>query len=202
MANGQPEVLVAFDTAVVARDGSRWMPSACGRCCDDGLWEGWIEFIPVNTAVEPVRSGRETVQPNRADLLYWAQGLTRVYLEGALHRAHDLPRLRPIHETQARPHFHGPAGNGHRAHPAHGVRPVLNPFEIDQQSQEILPHRLSALNPERLRQIAVAYEFASAAAVAGQKREELVALIVGGVRQRAEGKEGRPASLAPAADLP
>jgi hypothetical protein len=34
-----------------------------------------------------MRTPRETEQPNREDLAYWATGLTQVYLEGALTRA-------------------------------------------------------------------------------------------------------------------
>ena len=44
---------------------------------------GYAEIL-MNDAV---RSGRETTQPNLTDLEYWAQGLTPVYLEGALRRA-------------------------------------------------------------------------------------------------------------------
>jgi hypothetical protein len=52
-----------------------------------GLWQGWIEFLPADGA--PVRSPRETTQPNRKDAIYWATGLTPVYLEGSLRRAQD-----------------------------------------------------------------------------------------------------------------
>ena len=44
-----------------------------------------------------MRSGRrrETTQPNRTDTLYWATGLTPIYLEGALQRAlHPMVRAR------------------------------------------------------------------------------------------------------------
>lgn len=54
---------------------------------DDGTWGGWIEFHPVNYP-GPVRTtGQETSQPDRNALDYWAGGLERVYLEGALERA-------------------------------------------------------------------------------------------------------------------
>ncbi|HUQ98252.1 MAG TPA: hypothetical protein VM166_02290, partial [Gemmatimonadaceae bacterium] len=49
-----------------------------------------VEFI--GTAGEPISSGRESTQPNRTDLEYWAQGLTKVYLQGALARAVSLAR--------------------------------------------------------------------------------------------------------------
>jgi hypothetical protein len=53
---------------------------------DDGLWEGWIEFVPAN-AGPALSTGRETSQSNLEALTYWATGLQPVYLEGALARA-------------------------------------------------------------------------------------------------------------------
>src|SRR6266566_5970410 len=52
---------------------------------------GWIEFIPIGRWT-PVRTPRETTQPNRRNAVYWATGLTPVYLEGALDRALHPPR--------------------------------------------------------------------------------------------------------------
>jgi hypothetical protein len=85
------EVLVDFDATIVAPDGTRWTPRACGGIADDGLWEGWIEFASTDGTAH-VRTPRETEQPNRVDLAYWATGLTQVYLEGALGRALESPR--------------------------------------------------------------------------------------------------------------
>ena len=85
------EVLVEFDASFVAPDGTRWTPRACGGVADDGLWEGWIEFASADGTAH-ARTGRETEQPNREDLAYWATGLTQVYLEGALRRAIESPR--------------------------------------------------------------------------------------------------------------
>jgi hypothetical protein len=50
------------------------------------LWEGWIDFVAAD-GTRSIESGRETTQPNRADLAYWAQGLSFAYLQGALGRA-------------------------------------------------------------------------------------------------------------------
>lgn len=80
------EVLVQFTTPVKGEDGELYQSRACGAIADDGLWNGWLEFTSQRTG-EVVRSGRETTQPNRDDLLYWAEGLSEVYLEGALERA-------------------------------------------------------------------------------------------------------------------
>ena len=73
----------------------------------DGLWHGWIEFIPLGDG-EPIRSPRETTQPNRTDAVYWASGLSRVYLEGALRRAQMGPTaIRSL--ASPRPIFDAPA---------------------------------------------------------------------------------------------
>ena len=82
------ELLVEFDTTIRADDGTNWYPRVWGAIADDSLWEGWIEYLPAGAEDrEPLRTGRETEQPKRSDLMYWAQGLTQVYLEGALQRA-------------------------------------------------------------------------------------------------------------------
>lgn len=82
-----PVVLVEFDETISDAAGARYFAQAAGRQREDGLWEGWLEFMPAKETGRPVSSERETTQPNRADLEYWAQGLTRVYLQGALVRA-------------------------------------------------------------------------------------------------------------------
>src|SRR5512138_646373 len=80
------ETLLQFQNTVTAPDGSEYEARACGSPMPGGMWQGWIEFVPVGGG-QPIRSPRETTQPNRADTDYWATGLTAVYLEGALHRA-------------------------------------------------------------------------------------------------------------------
>jgi hypothetical protein len=82
-----PVLLVKYDEAITDPAGSRYFAQAAGRKRDDGLWEGWVEFVAVGESGEMLTSGRETTQPNREDLDYWAQGLSKVYLQGALARA-------------------------------------------------------------------------------------------------------------------
>ena len=81
------EILVKFDEPIARADGAPYFAQAMTRKRDDNLWEGWLMFSPANGGGEPVCSGRETTQPNRNAVMYWAQGLTRVYLMGALERA-------------------------------------------------------------------------------------------------------------------
>ena len=80
------EILVRFDEVLRTSDGAQYAARACGAPMGDGLWEGWVEFTTPNGG-QPLRTARETTQPNRTDAEYWATGLTPVYLEGALERA-------------------------------------------------------------------------------------------------------------------
>jgi hypothetical protein len=82
-----PEILVKFDEPIRDEDGLLYSAQATGRKREDGLWEGWLEFSGMSGSTSLFHSGRETTQPNRADLEYWAQGLSKVYLQGALARA-------------------------------------------------------------------------------------------------------------------
>ena len=80
------ELLVTYTTPTKSPSGDLYYARAFGQVADDGLWEGWLEFqLAGDDSVLITR--RETEQPNRADLMYWAQGLTRVYLMGSLERA-------------------------------------------------------------------------------------------------------------------
>lgn len=101
------EVLAEFADPVVYADVA-YRAQASGAPTSDGLWEGWIEFAPIDGGGGgAVRSGRETTQPNRVDAVYWASGLTHVYLEGALDRALN-PLVRPV-ATPSEPLFDAPA---------------------------------------------------------------------------------------------
>jgi hypothetical protein len=84
-------VLAHFADPVMSADGTPYRARACGGPMPDGLWEGWIEFVPIEGGAS-IRSPRETTQPNRTDTVYWTAGLTPVYLEGALERALELMR--------------------------------------------------------------------------------------------------------------
>ncbi len=88
------DVLVQYETTLRDDGGNAWTPRACARPANDGLWEGWIEFAPTESGIPAVRTGRETEQHDRNGVLYWAEGLTQVYLQGALRRALDPGRSR------------------------------------------------------------------------------------------------------------
>ena len=82
------EVLVEFQEPVFTQGRTAYNARVCGGWAGDGThhWYGWIEFTPVQGG-PAISTRRETTQPDRANTLRWAMGLTPVYLEGALGRA-------------------------------------------------------------------------------------------------------------------
>ena len=181
------EVFTEYEATIFDENGREYIARACGRECADGHWEGWLEFVPVDGGVV-VRSGRETTQPNRTDTEYWATGLTPIYLEGALRRA-----LEPVEVVErvidVRPVYDAPAPDrpivsvsGARTFRA---RPVLNPFDVYQQGEDILRGQLAALDAPRLRDIVRGYSL-----TAGDTTElmrvseaELTDMIIDAVRR-------------------
>jgi hypothetical protein len=81
------ERIHVFQTPLVA-DGVVYRAEAWGDQRGDGLFEGWLRFVPPNGR-GILSTSRETTQPTRAALVYWATGIEPVYLEGAFTRASD-----------------------------------------------------------------------------------------------------------------
>ena len=82
------ELIHEFTTDVADEDGHVYSARAMGRQRRGAtVWEGWLEFTPRGGGGIVRQSPVETTQPNRGALVYWASGLERVYLEGALERA-------------------------------------------------------------------------------------------------------------------
>lgn len=179
------EVLVSFSEPVLTKDGSSYLARACGAERDDGLWHGWLEFTSSDKE-EVLRSGRETTQPNRQDLMYWATGLTPVYLEGALHRA--LTPLPPRRVSRApAPAFDGPADHG----VPETVDPpgILNPFSVYRKGEPLLRRQLGAFSKWHLVNIIQHYGLSQQRSDALDRltEAELVELILAAVRERSEG---------------
>lgn len=82
------EVIRQYSSRWLTESGAAYRVRACGEMTAGGTWEGWLEFHPAEERRGVVlRTGRETTQPNRAALEYWASGLEPLYLEGAFARA-------------------------------------------------------------------------------------------------------------------
>jgi hypothetical protein len=174
------EVLVEFAEAVTSDDGKNYTARACGSQMADGKWQGWLEFVPLGDG-EPVRSGRETTQPNRVDTEYWATGLTYVYLEGSLRRALKRP-VRPLAKPITPPHFDGPA------EPfvvrGEATESVLDPFSVYRKGEALLRRQLAALAGWHLVNIIRRYELSDEdpALLSAREPADLVEIIIDGVR--------------------
>jgi hypothetical protein len=180
----EPEVLIQFSELVLSNDRMAYRAQACGTAIKNGLWEGWIEFIPV-AGGPPVRSPRETTQSHRVDAVYWARGLSLTYLEGALDRALRGPIVKPTVRV-AQPHFDSPAPEFHTTEaPGGEVRAILDPFSVYDNGETLLRQELRALSPWHLVNIIVAYRLSdqSVAVLNGVSQPALIDLIVAGVRE-------------------
>ena len=174
------ETLLVYHKPVVAPDGTSYEARACGAPMTGSIWEGWIEFIPRDGG-EPLRSRRETTQPNRTDLEYWATGLTQVYLEGALRRAIDAPPTVLVAPPQPSM-FSGPAP---RPAPTETTaESVLDPFAVYEKGEALLRRQLGALAAWHLVNIIAAYELSDepVAALNRQSAPQLIETIVSAVR--------------------
>jgi hypothetical protein len=208
------EVLIRYDTVLRGRDGRTYGVQACGRARADGMWEGWLEFLPAD-GTDRVASARETSQPNRDDLVYWATGLTDAYLDGALLRTltpteparpatpaptpYDEPGApapsgtpdRPVRTSAAPARTRsGPPAAG-TSPPAAGTSPqpasVLDPFQVYAEGEHVLRGQLGALDAGHLRNMIRAHQLSplSAERLEPLSRDELAAMILDAVRARA-----------------
>lgn len=81
------ERLLQHAVPLVVPEGTAYRAETWGEALEDGTWMGWLQFYPVDARGPEYQTERETTQPNREALLYWATGLEPVYLEGAYARA-------------------------------------------------------------------------------------------------------------------
>jgi hypothetical protein len=143
-------VLLSFEEPVTDRD-CRYHARVVGRLAEDRMWEGWLEFESTDDPeCEPVIGPVESRQPKREHLVYWANGLTPVFLQGALRRARQpiVMRSRAVIETAASDR---PAKRIiHMPPPDRRPEAVLDPFSIGSRSLDILDQELRALNRSRL----------------------------------------------------
>ena len=129
----------------------------------------------------------------------WSRSSTQVYLDGALARA----LLEPVvleRERVVEPYFEGPAPAPVRRAtvPAGFARPVLDPFSVALQGEDILLRELGALDTPRIRDIVLAHGFSTAEQARTATREQLTAAVIAGVRRvpgpAAPEREARPGS--------
>jgi hypothetical protein len=146
-----------------SRDAKCYRARVTGRIRSDGMWEGWIEFVDL-AEDERLRTDIETMQSSERAFRYWAAGIGPAYLEGAFRRA----RSRALDgSTRLVPPL--------SALPRHAV---LDPFEVDAQGEGLLAAQLGALDLDRIRDIAVAYELVTPKMAPFATRGELIVEIL------------------------
>ena len=153
------KVLRTFDEPIRDESGS-YHGRVVGRRADDGMWEGWLEFVPEDgTTSEPLVTPVESRQPEHEHLAYWATGLTPIYAEGALSRARSPITVRT--RVVESPLSEAPAAKSVTTvvhEPPTGQWPILDPFEVGARSMDILAQELGALGRARLLHIVAAYD--------------------------------------------
>jgi len=179
------EVLRTFDTPI--NDGvNGYLARAIGRKAPDGMWEGWLEFVPTAKSAEVIVGGVESRQPEREHLAYWASGLSPVFLEGAFERAR---RPVTVHVRNVElPYSSAPeprAVTVSRVIPPPRPEPVLDPFEIGGRNPDLLRQELGALNRPRLLNIIAAFDLNPAGEdLSGMTDHQLSHFIVFSVETR------------------
>lgn len=196
------DVLFEYDAELADQGGRRYRARAAGRERDDGRWEGWLEFVPEDGG-PAVRTGRETTQPDRRFLEYWATGLTATYLDGALLRATTPePEVRIVRTEPPPVGAPAPRRAPRRKGPAHHpTRPlearaaatgtpvaVLDPFAVFAEGDQVLRGQLRALASGQLRNIVKAYRLSTLTSDELERlgQSALVGLIMGEVSDRAD----------------
>ena len=180
-------VLAVYNNAPLTLPDERriYIAQACGRERDDRIWEGWLEFVPDDGSLV-LRSQRETTQPNRTALEYWASGLTPIYLKGARERT-LTPPFTVVEPPVIPAVYDEPAPTQvSTTVPAREAEPVLDPFSVYAKGEDLLRRQLGALSRRHLVAIIVAYELADESRVDldALTVPELIALIADGVRWR------------------
>ena len=172
------EVVHVFGEPVFL-NGNPYSAQVTGRRAGH-VWEGWIEFAALDGS-DVRRSPRETTQPDREALAYWATGLSPTYLEGAFRRALE-PRARVVGAPPPEALFDAPA-----PHPVADIvspdRAVLDPFSVGAKGEDLLRRELGALRGWHLRNIIRAYDLVEADVdLDGLSEPALIDLIVAAVQ--------------------
>jgi hypothetical protein len=75
-----------YSAIVVSDDARPYVARAYAAARPDGRWDGWFVFLPLGGG-RSLATDWETTQSTLAAVKYWAEAISSVYLQGALHRA-------------------------------------------------------------------------------------------------------------------
>jgi hypothetical protein len=86
------ELIHEHSTHLHTKEGQRFIARTYAERQPDGVWEGWLEFDPIDGRGNVLRTERETSQSSRDAMESWSLGLEPVYLQGAFARARVVSR--------------------------------------------------------------------------------------------------------------
>src|SRR5688500_10883512 len=66
------QLIPRHSAVVLGLDATPYEARTVGEERADGMWEGWIEFQPLDSTGTVLSTDRETTQPNLDALAYWA----------------------------------------------------------------------------------------------------------------------------------
>jgi hypothetical protein len=175
-------VVRVVDDPIYLNREQAYRAQVCGRP-NGHIWEGWIEFIAADGSIVR-RTPRETTQPDRDALVYWSQGLSATYLEGAL--ARTFTNIKVTMRDMPKPFFEGPEESPvteREYGPTEVNRAILDPFSVGAKGENLLRQELGALRAWHLRNIIRTYNLADEAVdVESMTEPQLVELIVAAVQ--------------------
>ena len=82
-----PEIIADLQTTVISPQTGEHYVQVVAEQLPGGLWEAWLEFVPIADDQAVLLTDTETTQSSREDLERWSAALTSVYVEGAFARA-------------------------------------------------------------------------------------------------------------------
>ena len=180
-ATAVAETLLQFPRPIAAPDGTLYEARACGSAMAANMWQGWIEFVPLDGGA-PVRSPRETTQPNRTDTEVLGDWVDR-----RVPRRRIAPRARTAGEradAAAAALCLRPAGVDSADFRRCRGTSILDPFSVYEKGEALLRKQLAALSAWHLVNIAREYELTDlpVETLNAMPGVELIELIVAGVR--------------------
>lgn len=186
------EVIVQFDEPFRAPDGRIFVAQVCGQSVSDGLWEGWIQFMPEN-GDDPVKTRRETEQLSRGDLRYWAAGLTRQKVFDLLAYVLRMRAPTPSWRKGEPIMFQEPHKDETLTFSSATLTrqaATINPFVLFKQGEHVLRYYLQSMSAAQLKEIVAIYEIPERESVLSARtfEESLIEQIVAGAQQGVEGK--------------
>lgn len=81
------ELIQQYKKRIRIEDGVEYTVQAWGERRDDGSWDGWFEFRPLDDLHETLQSEPTVCQQGRTDLAHWASRVEPSLIETVFEQA-------------------------------------------------------------------------------------------------------------------